>query len=411
MSAPPATGSAIYKRRISGVVFLLVISMLVYLTVLLYQKKFTAVVKVRLETDRIGNQLAAHSDVKIRGLVVGEVRSVSSKGDGAVITLGLKPGEISKIPADVRAALYPKTLFGEKEVVLTGGTTGGPHLTSRDTITQDRTETAVETEKAINDLLPLLQALKPQQLSKALNALSTALRGRGNELGQNLVRTAAYLKQLNPDLPTLQQDMAGLADFTNNTADATPDLLQVLDNLSASSRNLVEEKGSLDTFLTSSTSFASTTRQIVAENEQSLVQLAATSRAPLDLYARYSPEYPCLLAGLARYEPIIDQAFGGLQAGLHITVEAIKDNGGYTPAQTPKYRDARAPYCNGLPHPKVPAGDASFDDGYRTSTTPTSKAALDSVAAPLLGVPADQVPDISGLLLEPATQGSAVGLA
>ena len=411
MSAPPASGSAVYKRRVSGVAFLLVIGMLVYLTVLLYQKKFTPVVQVKLETDRIGNQLTVHSDVKIRGLVVGEVRTVSSKGDGAVITLGLKPGEISRIPADVRANLYPKTLFGEKEVVLTGGTTTGPHLTSKDTITQDRSETAVETERAINDLLPLLRALKPQQLSKALNALSTALRGRGNELGQNLVRTAAYLKQLNPSLPTLQQDMAGLADFANNTADATPDLLQVLDNLSASSRNLVDEKSSLDAFLTTSTSFASTTRAIVAENERSLVTLAATSRPVLDLYARYSPEYPCLFAGLSAYTDPVEASFGGLQAGLHITVEATQDNGGYTPAQTPKYRDARPPYCNGLPHPKVPAGDTSFDDGYRTSTTPTSKAALNSVAAPLLGVPADQVPDISGLLLGPATQGSAVGLA
>jgi virulence factor Mce-like protein len=414
VSAPPATGSAVYKRRISGVVFLLVISMLVYLTVLLYQKKFTPVVMVNLETDRIGNQLAAHSDVKIRGLRVGEVRQVRSKGDGATIQLALEPSEARKIDATATAQLLPKTLFGEKEVVLVApATPTGHYLRGGSTIAQDHTTTARETETALNDLLPLLRALKPQQLSMTLNALATALRGRGDELGQNLALAGAYFRKLNPSLPTLQADMTGLADFANNTADATPNLLQVLDNLSASSRNLVQEKSALNTFLTSTTSFASTTRSIVARNELSLVRLAASSRAPLALYARYSSEFTCIAAGLARYEPIVESTFGGLQGGLHITVEATNNNNGYSPGQEPKYRDTRAPYCNGLPRPKVPAGDTSFDDGYRTSTTPSpsNRAALDAVAAPLLGLPTAEVPDISGLLLGPVAEGSTVGLA
>ena len=432
MSAPPATGTALTQRRISGVAFLLVISSLVYLTVLLYQKRFTPVVKVSLQTDRIGNQLSEHSDVKLHGLVVGEVRTVSSKGDGATIVLALKPSEIKKIPKDVTAQLLPKTLFGEKEVVLAGGSLGGGHLAAHDVIDQDHSSTARETETAINNLLPLLRSLKPAQLSTTLNALSAALRDRGDKLGANLARTAAYLKQLNPSLPTLQQDMAGLADFANNTADATPNLLTVLDNLSASSRYLVEEKASLDAFLTSTQAFASTAQAVVAENESRLVSLAATSKPVLNLYAQYATEFPCLAAGLARYNDIVEATFGGKQGGLHITVEATKDNGGFTPAQTPKYRDTRGPYCDGLPRPKVPAGDEAFDDGYRTQAqvqagsasknaasrylNPTSgeaqsTAVMDTIAGPMLGVPADQVPDLVTLLFGPVAQGNSVGLA
>jgi phospholipid/cholesterol/gamma-HCH transport system substrate-binding protein len=414
VSAPPVTGAARTKRRISGVIFLVVISLLVYLTVLLYQKAFTTTVSVKLLTDRIGNQLAAHSDVKIRGLVVGEVRKVSSQGDGATIELALKPSDAGKIDKQATAQLLPKTLFGEKEVVLFDPPSpSGENLGRGGTIAQDHSATARETETALNDLLPLLKALKPQELSTALNALSTALRDRGDQLGQNLVRAAAYFHRLNPSLPTLQQDMAGLADFANNTADAAPNLLTVLDNLSASSRNLVTEKASLDTFLTSTTSFASTTTAIVKQNEQSFIGLAAQSRAPLALYARYSAEFPCLLAGLARYEPIVEGSFGGLTAGLHITVEAVNNNNGYLPGDEPEYKDTRPPYCNGLPHPKVPAAEAFFDDGYRSAPqpSPSSRAALDAVSAPLLGVAADQVPDIAGLLLGPIAQGSAVGLA
>ena len=404
--------ASVLRRRASGVAFLVIVGLLVYLTVLLYQKRFTAVVKVELKTDRIGNQLSEHSDVKIRGLVVGEVRKVSSSGDGATVELALNPSDAGLIDKQVVAQLLPKTLFGEKEVVLINpATSSGQTLRHGGTINQDHSTTARETETAINDLLPLLKSLKPKELSTALNALSTALRGRGNKLGDNFVRAGAYFRRLNPSLPTLQQDMSGLADFANNTADATPDLLRVLDNLSASSRNLVDEKSSLDTFLSTTTSFASTADGILRQNEQSLTQLAATSRAPLALYARYSPEFPCFFAGLTRYGPIVEATFGGKQAGLHITVEATRDNGGYSPTQTPKYRDTRPPYCQGLPHPKVPAGDTSFDDGYRTSTTPTGNAAMKSLVAPLLQVPAAQVPDIAGLLVAPVASGSTVGLA
>ena len=426
MSAPVPSGPrALLLRRLSGVAFLVVIGLLVTLTVLLYKKTFTSVVRVSLRTDRIGNQLSAPADVKLRGLVVGEVRGVHSKGDGATIDLALQPDKVRLIPSNIQAQLLPKTLFGEKYVLLVLPDSPSPaHIAAGDVIPQDRSTTALETERVLDDLMPLLKSLKPAQLSLTLNALSTALRDRGDKFGNNLAEAGTYFAHLNPSLPTLGQDMQGLADFTNNTADATPALLQVLDNFSANSRNLVQERTALDAFLTTTSAFAGSARSIVADNERRLVALARDSTPSLNLYARYSPEFPCFLKGLAVYNPIVEKTFGGGQPGLHITVEATTDNGGYVPGQEPKYRDARAPYCDGLPHPKGKQGDASFDDGYRTSTTPTPHAArsgyLDpagrhaavaSVAAPVLGVPEDRVPDIVDMLLGPLAGGNTVGLA
>jgi len=429
MSAPPAPrGAALIKRRLSGVAFLVVIALLVGLTVLFYRKAFTPVVHVSLKADRIGNQLSAPADVKVRGLVVGEVRGVHSTGDGATIDLALQPDKVKGIPSNVLAQLLPKTLFGEKYVLLVvPAQAASTHLKSGDVIPQDRSTTSLETEKVLNDLMPLLQSLKPAELSMALSALSTALRDRGDKLGNNLATAGAYFKKINPALPTLAADMQGLADLSNNTADAPPNLLRVLENLSASSRNLVEEKGSLDTFLTSTTGFAASAQSILAANERRLVALARDSKPSLDLFARYSPEFPCFLKGLAVYNPIVEKTFGGAQPGLHITLEVTKDNGGYAQGQEPAYRDTRAPYCNGLPHPVGPAGDASFDDGYRTSTTPTGSTSagavrflsptagrdpvIAAVAAPVLGVSADEVPDLVSLLIGPLAGGNTVGLS
>lgn len=428
MSAPIAVGAAaIIKRRLSGVAFLLVIAVLVALTIAIYQKAFTPIVKVTLKADRIGNQLSAPADVKLRGLVVGEVRAVNSTGNGAIIDLALKPELVKLIPANVEAQLLPKTLFGEKYVLLViPSAPATQSLKAGDVIPQDRSKTALETERVIDDLMPLLQSLKPAELSMTLNALSTALRDRGDKLGANLARAGAYFKKINPELPTLAIDMQELAAFANSTADAVPDLVRLLDNLSANSRNLVEERQNLNSFLTTTTSFAASADQILRDNETRLISLARDAKPSLELFARYSPEFPCLLKGLALYDPIVSDTFGGLQPGLHITLEMTRDNGGYVPGQEPKYRDSRAPNCSGLPNPTVPNGDTAFDDGYRTRSgqgngaaanylAPTGGSAPDTMiktlAAPVLGVPINEVPDLAALLLTPLAQGHAVGLA
>jgi phospholipid/cholesterol/gamma-HCH transport system substrate-binding protein len=372
--APPLVkGQALLRRRVAGVVFLVVMLLLVQLAVALYQKKFTPTVEVALRTDRAGNQLSVHADVKLRGIVVGEVRSIRSRGDGAVLTLALDPGKSALVPRNVLAQLLPKTLFGEKEVALVLPPAPDPqHLRRGDTISQDRSSTALETETALNDALPLLKSLEPQKLSMTLNALSAALRGRGDALGNQLALNAAYFRRLNPSLPTLAQDMAGLADLAGTTADATPDLLRTLDNLSFSGRSLVEQRTALDTFLKSTSDFAATTTQVVGANEQRFVALARDSKPSLDLFAKYSANYPCLLNRVAYSEIEGERTFGGAQPGLHITVEVNLDQKGYAAGDEPQNKEKRTSLCYGLgPKPIIPfPAYANLQDGYRDSAPP-----------------------------------------
>lgn len=79
-----------------------------------YLGAFKPVTNVLLRADRTGNQLQPESDVKVRGLTVGEVRDISSRGDGASLRLELHRDKVGMIPANVSARLIPKTLFGEE---------------------------------------------------------------------------------------------------------------------------------------------------------------------------------------------------------------------------------------------------------------------------------------------------------
>ena len=66
-----------------GVAFLALLLFFVWGTYAIFTKKFVDYVPVTLETSKIGLQLPALADVKIRGVIVGDVRGISSQGDKA----------------------------------------------------------------------------------------------------------------------------------------------------------------------------------------------------------------------------------------------------------------------------------------------------------------------------------------
>ena len=131
--------SAVIRRRIQGVAFVALVICLVALSIAKYSGAFADGVPVTLRVDHTGLQLDKHADVKVRGLIVGEVTDLRTAGPSATVALRLKPEMAAQIPDNVSARLLPKTLFGEKYValVLPVHPSGRP-LAAGDVIPQDR---------------------------------------------------------------------------------------------------------------------------------------------------------------------------------------------------------------------------------------------------------------------------------
>ncbi|NHA00704.1 MCE family protein [Nocardioides sp. W3-2-3] len=190
-----------------GVIFVCLLLLGVWLTYATFSKKFVSYDKVTLTTSTVGLQSPTRADVKIRGVIVGEVLEArSGEGKSAVLTLGIYPDKISEIPANVTGSIVPKTLFGEKYVSLVVPDTG-PSGTIRVGATIDRTKVATELEEVLSDIYPLLTTVRPADLNATLTALATALDGRGEQLGKNLETVDSYLKRINPEIPALLQDL------------------------------------------------------------------------------------------------------------------------------------------------------------------------------------------------------------
>jgi phospholipid/cholesterol/gamma-HCH transport system substrate-binding protein len=446
MAPPLVRGRKRVQQQLAGLLFLGVLAGIVALTVALYQKAFTPVVMVELQASSIGNQLSTGGDVKARGLLVGDIREVDTDGDGATILLALRPEAAEQIPSDTRARLLPKTLFGEKFVSLEfEDDSPAPPLSEGDVIERDDSEVARETEQTLNDILPLLRTLKPDQLSVTLNAISGALRGRGDQIGANLELVDTYLKQINPEIPTLGEDFRGLADFADSLEAARPDILALLDDLSEINRDLVDQEQELNTFLRATAGFANEMGGFLDENDERLIRLAQDSLPSLQVFARYAPEYPCLSRGLVEQDRTAGEAFGGLQPGLHITLEFTRDQRGYEPGDEPAYGEDSGPTCRGLPpNPReIPFPvDQEVRDGYcdeeearepgvqngcrddeESAPAPQDeparalaqrdrdRAAVGAVVGPVLGMAPSDVPDLAVLLFGPMARGTEVGLS
>ncbi len=435
-----SSARSIVRIRVLGVVFILALCGLMALSIGVYTKTFVKIVPVTLEADRIGNQLLDGSDVKLRGIIVGEVREISSDGRKARIKLALQPDKVGLIPRNVSARLLPKTLFGERFVNLVIPKDPSPEaIKSGDVISQDRSSTSLELERVFDDLMPLLRTLEPAKLNATLNAIATAIQGRGDRLGANLVTLDAYLKKLNPEMPSIQADLAGLADLSESYADAAPDLLALLRNLTVTNSTVSQQADQVNALFVSTTGLAVTADAVLTENEQRIITVNNVSRPILALLAKYAPEFPCLLDNLTDFEPMLEKAFSN--GRLHITLEVAQQRDKYRKgADDPAYADKRGPRCYDryLGATPFPGPAPEFRDGSRgantytqpappslpgralsssllsadqgSAATASERAFLQPLLAPVMGMPAAQVPDIATLLFGPMARGAVVGL-
>ena len=203
----------VFNNYVLGVLFLALIFGGVLAVYGVFTQKFTHYDKVTLSTDTTGLQLPDRADVKIRGVLIGEVTKAVSNGDGqgATLTLGIDPGKLSEIPSNVTASILPKTLFGEKYVELDIPKTGASPAAIRVGGHIAQTKRPIEVQAVLNNLYPLLRTLQPAEINYTLDALSTALRGKGEQLGDTIVTLKDYLARINPQVPALADDLGMLA--------------------------------------------------------------------------------------------------------------------------------------------------------------------------------------------------------
>jgi phospholipid/cholesterol/gamma-HCH transport system substrate-binding protein len=321
----------------------------VLLTYLSYTSAFSSIDTVTLTAPRAGLEMDRGNKVKYRGVQIGKVDDVSYEGEQAHLKLAIDDGQLRYVPSNAAVHIASSTVFGAKSVEFIppkapspGALRPGAHLAV--------SAVSLEVNTLFQSLMGLLQKIDPVELNGTLGALAEGLRGHGRDLGGVLSGLNTLTRQLNPKLPTLQQDFRKAAAVANIYADAAPDLVTVFDNTPTIARTVVDQQTNLNTTLLAAIGLSNNAYDTLAPAEQNLIDAVKRLRAPLKVTADYSPEFGCLFGaidrGLKEFAPIL----GVKKAGLFTSSSFILGAPSYTyPESLPVVNASGGPNCRGLP--------------------------------------------------------------
>lgn len=352
------------RLLIAGIAFLAGMLLLAWLSIAIYDKKFVKVTMITVKAERAGLQLAKFGDVRLHGVLVGNVREITQDGEGASIQVALEPEAAKSIPDNISVEILPTTLFGQKYLALIDPPQPSVRaIRAGHVIPASRVSTNVELSQILADLFPLLRSIRPADLSTTLTAIASGLSGRGEQLGETLDDLDAYLTRMNQELPTLRTDLELLAKVAKTYSLAAPDLVRLLSNATTTARTVSTMETQLNGFLTGVATLSRTGTRVLSENEQAIYRAGKLARPLLSMLDTYSPEFSCLFKGTARYSVPLNKIFEGGSVAQTMDLNA-KQRPPYDANDRPEYGDIGAgPNCHGLPTPVVPAGPFSFNDG------------------------------------------------
>ncbi|MFC9432831.1 MCE family protein [Nocardia sp. NPDC057030] len=345
--------------KLAGSAMVLALVAIVAVAMVMFVGGFTSTATVTIDAPRSGLVLDPDAKVKVRGVEIGRVVSIDQTADGASLKLALNPEQLKLVPANAGVDIRSTTVFGAKYVNFTV-----PQQPSSASLQPGARVTAqhvtVEFNTLFQHLSDVLAKVEPEKLNATLSALGTALQGRGEKLGDLLARSDAYLRDINPYLPTLQQDLVRTGEVTDLYADTAPDLLRTVDNATVTSQTLVDERQSLDDVLANLIGLADTTGSVLRENEGNFSTALDLLRPTTSLLFEYAPALSCIINGLGPMMPLAEEVFGGKLPGIGMNTNFMFGAQPYKyPDDLPKVNATGGPHCEGVVD-RVPGSHAGY---------------------------------------------------
>jgi phospholipid/cholesterol/gamma-HCH transport system substrate-binding protein len=266
--------------------------------------------EVTAELGRAGSGVRQGTDVKVRGVRVGQVAETDYADGIATARLTLDPEPRLPVAEDITLVVTPKTLLGEKQIDLAfpeGSLGEGPYLEAGDRLVASRAPT--ELTEAIDALEPFLAAIDPQDLATIVDTLGDQ-RGEGEviaeniELGQEL---AAFGARTAPE--TLDRFRA-FTDVSDALTEAVPDLTRMSTELPEATAVLVERQEDLRRNLETLSRFSGNLTAFLEVEEAIISRFLRTSQPVGDVLERQQDQIGELLDGVFMYSRALGS--GGL---------------------------------------------------------------------------------------------------
>lgn len=304
---------------------------------------------VQAQLANAGGSLTGGADVKLRGVIVGKVTSITRGPTGGVrVHIDMFGNNLTHIPDNVVARILPATVFGTSYVDLT---THGPSATQTlragDVVPADRTQGTLELQKALDDIDTLVKVLHPAQLNSTLSSIAMALDGRGAEIGQTLDSLDTFLKRLGPEVPTIRSDIRKLAVNLELVQRTAPDLLNGLQDSLGPLHTLASHGPELADLLTGGRSVADSANALTTKVRPDLERFM--TRAATVLHVYYDERRAAFTDAFAAIRMVASKLATIVHHGWIDNTLIIQTNTppSYTSKDCPRFGSAAGDNCGG----------------------------------------------------------------
>ncbi len=203
--------------------------------------------------------------VQVLGLPAGEVTDVEVIGDQVKITMAIN--DDIPVPMDVKAAIVPQSLIGERRIQLFPPFQEGDQVISDGyEIAEEDTIIPVEPDEALAALNDFLENLDPEGIGRLIDNAATALDGQGENLGAALDE----LSELVGNIEENDDDIISIAerfdDFTATLLTREGQLAQALDDFAVVADVLADERDDIELLVRSLADLSGDGLDIVSEH-------------------------------------------------------------------------------------------------------------------------------------------------
>ena len=210
------------------------------------------------------------SDVRVLGVPIGTVTSVTPEGDHVAVEFEYDAAV--KVPANAQAAIVSPSLVSDRYVQLLPAYTSGPVMTSGSTIARDHTAVPVELDQVTQSLDDLMVALGPNganksgALSRLLDTGAKNLKGQGGAIHDTNHDLSLALQTLAGGKDDLFSTVKNLQSFTSMLATNDSQVRSLNGVLASVSDQLAGERGDLGAALKNLAIALSETSTFVHDN-------------------------------------------------------------------------------------------------------------------------------------------------
>ncbi|MGC4936152.1 MCE family protein [Gordonia sp. DT30] len=304
--------------------------------------------QITLQAPRAGLVMSPDAKVRLRGVQVGRVKSITETGDHAVLALDIDSDQMSQIPGNVTAQIKSNTVFGAKSVYFEVPESGASGQLQPGQVL-DADHVVVELNTVYQQLVSVLADLQPEKLNSTVGAVNTALTGRGADIGNSLAQLSDLLGKTNPHLPELDELIRQTATATNVYGDVMGDLMRTIDNAVYTGNTLRSNASNFDALLINVTGMANTINNDVLVPSKADLMATLSQFDPVSQLLGYqAPGISCFLRTTATAADMAKPLEGGDNGMLKLYAGLLPGKEPYTyPRSLPRIGAQGAPTCAG----------------------------------------------------------------